>query len=113
MADYISLKFAQANTLLDREKISGSFHRNGKNSEEKLEKACNDFEGIMIQQILKTMRKTVPEGGIFEKSHGIDIWESAYDEKLSFSVSGRKKGMGLARFLYEELSSNEKLKTKP
>ncbi|MGE4518636.1 MAG: rod-binding protein [Desulfobacteraceae bacterium] len=103
----------EAKIEYSREKFSGLDEKTGKNEDAKLKKACEDFEAIMIHQMLKAMRKTVPEGGILEKSHGTDIWESMYDEKISFEASDRERGTGLAMFLYKELSkgSNVNLKS--
>ena len=105
-------KLMEIKTDYNREKISGLNKKTGKNEEEQLKKACEDFEGMMIHQMLKAMRKTVPDGGILEKSNGLEVWESFYDEKISFEASGKEKGTGLARFLYEELSKGSNLNLK-
>jgi len=106
------LKLMEIKTEYKREKISGLGTKTGKNEDAELKKACEDFEAVMIHQMLKAMRKTVPDGGILEKSNGSDVWESFYDEKISFEVSGEEKGTGLARFLYEELSKGANLNLK-
>jgi len=105
-------KLLESKIEYNREKISGLDKKTGKNEDAELKKACEDFEAIMIHQMLKAMRKTVPEGGILEKSNGTDIWESMYDEKISFEASDKEKGTGLARFLYRELSRGSNLNVK-
>jgi flagellar protein FlgJ len=102
----------EAKIEYSREKFSGPDKKTGKNEDAELKKACEDFEAIMIQQMLKAMRKTVPEGGILEKSSGSDIWESIYDEKISFESSGVEKGTGLAKFLYRQLKKGSNLNIK-
>ncbi|MCB9481307.1 MAG: rod-binding protein [Desulfobacteraceae bacterium] len=105
-------KLMEIKSVYNPEKISGLNAKTGKNEGDELKKACEDFEAIMIHQMLKAMRKTVPDGGILEKSNGSDVWESLYDEKISFEVSGEEKGTGLAKFLYEELSKGANLNLK-
>lgn len=112
MENYAVSKMMESQMRLNEAGLSKKV-KNIKNSEdEKLKKACQDFEGIMLHQILKTMRKTVPEGGILPKSQGVDLWESMYDEKLSYSMSSLERGTGLAKFLYEDLSSGKNLNIK-
>ncbi|MGM0418741.1 MAG: rod-binding protein [Thermodesulfobacteriota bacterium] len=113
MENYASSKLMESKVLMNREKFSPSVKDSDKSEKAQLEKACKDFEAIMMNQMLKSMRETVPkEGGMMPDSHGIDIWESIYDEKLTSQVSGGEKGTGLARFLYEQLSTEDFVKLK-
>jgi len=105
-------KLIDIKTEFKQENFSGLNKKTGKNDDAELKKACKDFESVMIHQMLKAMRKTVPEGGILEKSNASDVWESLYDEKISFEVSGEQKGTGLAKFLYEELGKGSNLNLK-
>ncbi len=70
---------------------------------EKLKEACQQFESIFINYMLKSMRATVPDGGLFEKGVAYDIVQSMHDMALAeeISLSG---GIGLAKQLYDELS---------
>lgn len=69
----------------------------------RLEKACKDFEAIILNQMLSAMRKTVPESGLFEKSFGQKIYQSMSDEELSKNMA-HNKGMGLGEMLFQQLS---------
>ncbi|MDD5758341.1 MAG: rod-binding protein [Desulfobulbaceae bacterium] len=71
--------------------------------ERKLKEACQNFEAIIIQQMLTAMRKTVPKDGLFTSGYAEDMYQSMYDEGLSKEIaSGR--GLGLADVLYKQLS---------
>ena len=113
MENIISSKLAETNLLMNREKISRLSSQKEKNDDKKLKQACKDFEGIMLHQIMKEMRKTVPEGGILPESEGNNIWKSLYDEKLSYELSSGENGTGFAKFLYDDLSSGLKKNLKP
>ncbi|MDY0131284.1 MAG: rod-binding protein [Desulforegulaceae bacterium] len=105
-------KLMESKIESNKAKFAGLTNKVGKKENLELKKACEDFEGIMIHQILKAMRKTIPQGGILEKSNGSGIWESVYDEKISFEASAKEKGTGLARFLYKELEKGSNLNFK-
>lgn len=68
----------------------------------KLMEACQQFEAIFINMMLKQMRSTVAEGGLTEKSQAREIFESMKDEKLAEEMS-KSKGFGLAQFLYKQM----------
>ena len=54
----------------------------------KLKEACKQFESIFINYLLKSMRATVPDGGLFQK--GV-----AYDIVLSMHARDRAAGISL------------------
>ena len=70
--------------------------------EQKLKKACKDFEAILVNHMFENMRKTVPEGGLFEKNTQMDIMESMYYRDLSDKISSGK-GMGLGDAIFADL----------
>lgn len=74
-----------------------------KKDEEKLKKACQEFEGYFLQQLFKEMRKTIPESNLFEKSAGREIYEDVLYEEYSKNIS-RGSGMGIADMLYKQLN---------
>ncbi len=77
-----------------------------KKDDEKLKKACQEFEGYYLQQLFKEMRKTVPEGTLLEKSQGREIFEDMLYEEHAKNISSGK-GMGLADMLYKQLSKDK------
>ena len=49
--------------------------------------AFAQMEQIFLHTLLKEMRKTIPEGGLFEKSNGAKIFEDMLDEVLSLKMA--------------------------
>jgi flagellar protein FlgJ len=73
----------------------------------KLHKACQGFEAIMLKQLLTTMRKSVPKGGLFKTGYAEDMYNSMHDEQLAKSLSSGK-GMGIADMMYKQVSGEIK-----
>jgi len=78
-----------------------------KEKQDKLKGACKDFEAIMLKQMLTTMRKSVPKGGLFEKSYAEETFNSMHDEELSKAMS-KGKGMGLGELMYQKIYEHHK-----
>ncbi|SDJ90163.1 rod-binding protein [Natronincola ferrireducens] len=71
--------------------------------DQKLLEVCREFESIFLNTMLKQMRRTVPDGGLTEKSFARDMYESLQDEEMAKEMA-RGKGIGLAQELYKQLS---------
>ena len=70
---------------------------------ERLKKACQDFESIFVYHLLKSMRSTVPDGdGLMGKGMGGDIYRDMFDQEVAKKIS-EGKGIGLAQRLYRDL----------
>jgi flagellar protein FlgJ len=74
--------------------------------EEKLRKACTDFEAIFLNQILRAMRQTVPHGGFLKEGPEKDIFQSFFDQELSRSLAERK-GIGLGEMMFRQMKGRE------
>lgn len=72
-------------------------------NESELKEVCQQFESIFLNYMLKSMRDTIPDGGMFEKGVTFDIMQSMHDEALAEEIS-QNGGIGLAQQLYEQLS---------
>lgn len=71
---------------------------------EKLQEAAQEMEAIVIQQMLKAMRDTVPEGeGIFAKSNAQKTFESMLDVEYA-RIYAQNANFGLADAIYRQLS---------
>jgi len=68
----------------------------------RLKRACTEFESIFITYMLKSMRNTLPEDGLFGKTNEAKIVKSMFDEKLAIAIA-RGGGIGLGSILFEEL----------
>jgi len=70
--------------------------------QEKLRKACADFESLFLNYMLKSMRSSVPEGGITGKGEEGKMFQAMFDEKLADEIAGGG-GLGLGEILLEQL----------
>lgn len=71
--------------------------------EVELRRACNDFEAIILRQMLKSMRDTVPKDGLFGQSYANEMYQGLHDAALADDMA-HGKGMGLGELLYMQLS---------
>lgn len=68
----------------------------------KLRRACAEFESLLIQYILKSGRNSLPGNSLFDKSNESQIYKSMMDERLAITVS-EAKGLGIGDLLYKQL----------
>ena len=64
--------------------------------------AAQGFEKIFVQYLMKSMRSSVPEGGLLGKSFASGVYQGMFDEYLSEQAS-TGGGLGLADMLYNEI----------
>lgn len=65
---------------------------------ERLIRACQEFEAIFIQEMIKSMRRTVPE---FSRSREGTVYRGLFEEEVSRALSVR--GLGLKKMMLEVL----------
>lgn len=75
-------------------------HKDG--SQAKLEKTCAEFESIFITYMMKSMRTTIDEDGLFGNNNESKIIKAMFDENLAREIA-RDGGMGLGKMLFESL----------
>ena len=64
-----------------------------------LRQSTREFEAIFINEMFKSMRKTIPEGGLIEKEMTEEIFQEMMDMELARNASsGQGIGLGDARF---------------
>jgi flagellar protein FlgJ len=73
------------------------------NSPEALKATAKQFEALMMNMVLKSMREATPKDGLFDSEQG-KIFGSMLDQQLSQTMANR--GMGLADILVRQLSNN-------
>lgn len=66
------------------------------------EKAGKDFEALLLQQMLSTMWKTVPSGGVFGKSHESELYRDMFNEALAKSIS-EGQGIGIRDLIVRDM----------
>jgi flagellar protein FlgJ len=70
---------------------------------QELKEACDGFEAIFLKTVMKSMRDTLPEDGLFKSSNEMDIYKSMHDEHLSEQISQGDNSVGISEFLYRQL----------
>lgn len=107
---------AQVDETLSQDKVQGFQSAIDKavktKDKEALKKATEEFEAVFIQYLLKSMRSTIQDSGLIEKSQGRSIFEGMYDEELSKTMAAGRQ-MGIADMLYNQLSQFDEEETKP
>jgi len=73
----------------------------------KLKKVCADFESIFTYQLLKTMRKTIPETKNGLNNYGKETYTMMMDQKLAESISAKDNGLGLQKVLFDQLANTK------
>lgn len=69
----------------------------------KLKKACADFEAILTFNLFKTMRKTIPTGLSINQFAGKDTFNMLMDQKVAEDLSKKNGGLGIQKILYNQL----------
>ncbi len=67
-----------------------------------LRQSCRDFEAIYVQEMHKAMRKTVPDGGLFEKDMADGLYREMLDMEMA-KTSAAGKGNGIGEAMYQQL----------
>ncbi len=73
---------------------------------EALSGAAKQFESVFVQMMLKAMRDTVPEGGLFD-SETSDFYEGMFDQQISLNIANGK-GIGLAHVIERQMSGMQR-----
>jgi len=74
--------------------------------DQKLKKACKDFESLLTYQILRSMRKTIDKCDLMHGGQGEEIYQSLFDMEISKSMADFGPN-SLAKLLYEQLKGKE------
>jgi Rod binding domain-containing protein len=77
----------------------------------KLRKAAKQFESLFTSYMLKSMRKSVPESGMFGDDFGGDMLEDMFDMEFANQMS-KGSSFGVAEMLYHKLTG-ESLEQNP
>ncbi len=71
--------------------------------DDKLKKSCAEFEGVLLNYMFKSMKKTVGGSGVTGNSYQKEMYESIFFEEVAREVA-REKGMGIGDALYRQLA---------
>lgn len=81
--------------------------RSKQNDSAALKKVTQDFEAIFIESMFKAMRKTIPDGGLFERDNAHEIYQEMLDREIAGDMA-RHQSIGLADQMYEQIQRNAK-----
>jgi flagellar protein FlgJ len=70
--------------------------------DEKLQKACQEFESYFLYKMLRQMRQSIPESTLLPKSFATKIYEDLLDDEISGKFAGLG-GIGLADMMYKQI----------
>jgi flagellar protein FlgJ len=68
----------------------------------RLRRATEDFEALFMRELLRSMRRTIPEGGLTERGAERDMVDGMWDDQLATLLARGGRG-GLAGLLYRSL----------
>src|SRR5690606_15300334 len=77
---------------------------NSHKEDERVKKACKEFESIFLSMMFKEMKTTIPDSGLIEKSTGREIFEDMHIEELSKEIAN-EDGFGIAEMLYQQFKN--------
>jgi len=82
----------------------------GQNAQQ-LRQAAEELEGLFLGLLLKSMRSTVSEGGLFKEGTDAKMYKDMFDQEVGRALS-RRGGIGLADMIIRdqilrEASANE------
>src|SRR5512146_956792 len=72
-------------------------------------KVSQDFEGLFVGMMLKSMRSTVPEDKLTGGGHGEEVFRSLLDQEYA-AAAVKRGGMGLAEQVEKEIIRQESRK---
>lgn len=79
---------------------------------EKLRETTREFEALYVMEMYKAMRKTVPEGGLFEKDTSTEIYQDMLDMEAARKTAAGK-GMGIGEAMFEQMKAYIPVKKAP
>ena len=74
------------------------------NNDEALKEAINDFMSVFMQQMFKSMRNTVPDGGFISGGYAEDVFTEMMDEEVSKVGTDQGLFKDINRQIYQQLS---------
>lgn len=93
------------NKVNQAEKGAGSLPRGVKDA--KKWEVAQQFEAMFTHEMVKAMRKTIPEGEKDQSGSGREIFEGMLDEKYADLMAHQSGSRGLAMTVYKELERQE------
>ena len=70
-------------------------------STEEIRKVAQKFEGMFLENLLKTMRRSIPKGGLIDGGQSEEIFTYMFDQTIAERMAQR--GVGLADVIQQQL----------
>ncbi len=74
-----------------------------------LREKTREYEAIFINELYKSMRKTIPEGGLFEKDMSTEVFKEMLDLEYA-RLTAKGKGMGMGEAMFDQLKNSMPVK---
>jgi len=68
-----------------------------------LRESCREFESILVMEMYKSMRKAIPESGLFEKNMATDTYQEMLDMEMARQTAGGH-GLGIGEAMYRQMA---------
>lgn len=68
-----------------------------------LRESSREFETMLVMEMYKSMRKAVPEGGLFEKSMSTDLYQEMFDMEMAKQTASGS-GIGIGEAMYNQMA---------
>lgn len=72
--------------------------------DQRLSKACADFEAIFVEQLFKTMRASVPESKLLDGGRAEELYTSMLDQQVAEQMAHGQGSIGLANQMQNKLA---------
>ena len=76
-------------------------------NQEELQEVSQDFEQLLIQQMLKTMRDATQKSELLPESNGEKTFKSMLDQEYA-QIASKTRAFGLGEMIYKEYKSSIK-----
>ncbi len=65
-------------------------------------KAAREFEAVFLNQLMKSMRKTVPESKLFNSGGPMKFYQQMQDAEMAKAMANQKGGFGIADLIVQQ-----------
>jgi flagellar protein FlgJ len=81
-------------------------------SDKELKEVGQQFEALLLHQLLSAMRKTIPKNELFEKSSSDDTYKDLFDEKMADQIASSGQ-TGISDAIVEAIKAQQQKVTPP
>ncbi|MDQ7010920.1 MAG: rod-binding protein [Mariprofundaceae bacterium] len=66
------------------------------------------FEALLLQQMMSSMRKTIPQSGLLPTGFASDMYNSMFDQ-LAAEAGSRRSSLGIAESIYRQMDQSRRI----